>query len=56
VKQNPQGISCDIFDKHPQPEYAGIDMICMPHVHSNISITTKLGVILLSILEVFEAF
>jgi hypothetical protein len=45
VKQNPQGISCDIFDKHPQPEYAGIDMICMPHVHSNISIIAKLGVI-----------
>jgi hypothetical protein len=45
VKQNPQGISCDIFDKRPQPEYAGIDIICMPHVHSNISITVKLGVI-----------
>jgi hypothetical protein len=45
VKQNPQGISCDIFDKRPQPEYAGIDIICMPHVHSNISITAKLGVI-----------
>jgi hypothetical protein len=45
VKQNPQGISCDIFDNRPQPEYAGIDMICMPHVHSNISITAKLGFI-----------
>jgi hypothetical protein len=26
-------------------EYTGIDMILMPHVHSNISITAKLGVI-----------
>jgi hypothetical protein len=34
-----------IFDKHSQPEYAGIDMICIPHVHSNIYVTAKLGVI-----------
>jgi hypothetical protein len=34
VKQSPQGISCGIFDQCFQPEYAGIDMICMPHVHS----------------------
>jgi hypothetical protein len=40
-----QGLSCDIFDKCSQPEYAGIDMIRMPHVHSNISMTAKLGVI-----------
>jgi hypothetical protein len=45
VKQSPQGISCDIFDKRSQPEYAGIEMIRMPHVHSNISITAQLGVI-----------
>jgi hypothetical protein len=45
MKRSPQGISCDIFDKCSQPEYAGIDMICMSHVHSNISITAKLGVI-----------
>jgi hypothetical protein len=45
VKQSPQGISCDIFDKGSQPEYAGIEMIRMPHVHSNISITAQLGVI-----------
>jgi hypothetical protein len=46
VKQTcPQGISCDIFDECPQPEYAGIEMIHMPHVHSNISIIVKLGVI-----------
>jgi hypothetical protein len=37
--------SCDIFDKCSQPEYAGIEMIRMPHVYSNISITAKLGVI-----------
>jgi hypothetical protein len=37
--------SCDIFEKCSQPEYAGIEMIRMPHVHSNISITAKLGVI-----------
>jgi len=39
VRQSPQGLSCDIFDKRSQPEYAGIEMIRMPHVHSNISIT-----------------
>jgi hypothetical protein len=44
VRQNPQGLSCDIFDKHTQPEYAGIKMIRMPHVHSIISMTAKLGV------------
>jgi hypothetical protein len=45
VRQSPQGLSCDIFDKRSQPEYAGIEMIRMPHVHSNISMTSKLGVI-----------
>jgi hypothetical protein len=45
VRQSPQGLSCDIFDKHSQPEYAGIEMIRMPYVHSNISMTVKLGVI-----------
>jgi hypothetical protein len=46
VKQTcPQGISCDIFDTCSQPEFAGIDMIHMPHVHCNISIIVKLGVI-----------
>ncbi len=32
-----------IFDQHSQPEYASIEMIRMPHVHSNISMTAKLG-------------
>jgi hypothetical protein len=45
VRQSPQGLSCDIFDKSSEPEYAGIEMIRMPDVHSNISITVKLGVI-----------
>jgi hypothetical protein len=45
VRQSPQGLSCDIFDKCSQPEYAGIEMIRMPHVHSSMSITVKLGVI-----------
>jgi len=45
VSQSPQGLSCDIFDKRSQPEYAGIEMIRMPHFHSNISMTAKLGVI-----------
>ncbi len=45
VRQSPQGLSCDIFDEHSQPEYAGIGMIRMPHVHSNISMTVRLGVI-----------
>ncbi len=31
--------------KSSQPEYAGIEIIRMPHVHSNISMTAKLGVI-----------
>jgi hypothetical protein len=44
VKLSPQGISCDFFDEHSQWEYAVIEMIHMPHVHSNISITAKLGV------------
>jgi len=42
VSQSPQGLSCDIFDKRSQP---GIEMIRMPHVHSNFSMTAKLGVI-----------
>ncbi len=45
MRQSPQGLSCDIFDKRSQPEYAGIEMIGMPHVHSNISRTAKLGAI-----------
>jgi len=45
VRQSPQGLCCDIFDKRSQPEYTGIEMIRMPHVHSNISVTAKLGVI-----------
>jgi len=45
VKQSPQVISCDIFDKHSQSEYVGIDMICMPDFPSNISIAVKLGVV-----------
>ncbi len=44
MRQSPQGLSCDIFDKRSQPEHAGIEMIRMPHVHSNISMTVKLGV------------
>ncbi len=44
VRQSPQGLSCDIFD-NCSPEYAGIEMIRMPHVHSNISMTAKLGVV-----------
>jgi hypothetical protein len=35
MNQSPQGLFNDIFDKRSQPEYAGIDMIRMPHVHSN---------------------
>jgi len=45
VSQSPQGLSCDIFYKRSQPKYASINMIKMPHVHSNISMTIKLGVI-----------
>jgi hypothetical protein len=45
MNQGLQGLSCDIFDKRSQPEYAGIEMIRMPHVHSNFSMNAKLGVI-----------
>ncbi len=27
-------LTMDIFDKLSEPEYAGIDMICVPHVDS----------------------
>jgi len=43
--QSPPGISCDTFDKYTQPECAGIDMIHIPQVDPNISITAQLGVI-----------
>jgi hypothetical protein len=43
VRQSPQGLSCDIFDKHSQPEYAGIEMIRVPHVHFNISNDCEAG-------------
>jgi hypothetical protein len=45
VRQSPQGLSWDIFDKCIQPEYAGIGMIRMPQVYSNISITEKLSIV-----------
>jgi hypothetical protein len=45
VNQSPQGILCDYFDKRSQPEYVGIEMIYVPLIHSNISITAKSGVI-----------
>lgn len=45
MKQNPQGISCGIFDTCSKPEDAGIEIICMPHGHSNISIVANFGVI-----------
>jgi hypothetical protein len=44
VKKSTHGISCDVFDKCSLPEYAGIGMIHMPHDHSNIFISAKLGV------------
>ncbi len=45
MSQSPQGLSRDIFDNRSQPEYVGIEMIRMPHVHSNISMIAKLEVI-----------
>jgi hypothetical protein len=38
-------VSTDIFYNHIQPEKEGIDMIHMPHVHSNLVIAAKWGVI-----------
>jgi hypothetical protein len=43
VEQSLQGLSCDIFEKRSQPEYAGIEMIRMHHVHSDISMTETGG-------------
>jgi hypothetical protein len=40
-----RGLYGEIFDKSTQPEYAGLDMIHMPHIQSNISITANLGTI-----------
>jgi hypothetical protein len=45
MRQSPQGISYDIFGKCFELEDTSVDMIHMPHVHSNISITAKLGFI-----------
>jgi hypothetical protein len=45
MRQSPQGISYDIFGKCFELKYTSVDMIHMPHVHSNISITAKLGFI-----------
>jgi hypothetical protein len=45
MRQNLKGLSCDIFYKHFQPKFASAEMIKMFHVHSNISMTAKLGVI-----------
>jgi hypothetical protein len=38
INQSPRGLWCDICDKFTQPEYAVIDMMCMPHAHSNITL------------------
>jgi hypothetical protein len=40
-----RGLFGEIFDKSTQPEYAGLDMIHMPHIDSNISIAANLGTI-----------
>jgi hypothetical protein len=33
---------CDVFDKHTQLEYAGIDVIRIPHIHPSIFIIAEL--------------
>jgi hypothetical protein len=43
IMQSHWGIAYDIVDKFSQPEYASIDMICIPHLHFNSPITAKLG-------------
>jgi hypothetical protein len=56
VQQIPQGIPCDIFDKHSQPEeYASIEIIYMSQFHCNISITVHLGVINSQFYRFFKA-
>ncbi len=46
AKQISQGISCDIFEIHFQPEHVRIDMIHMPHVHSKFSLLLQSWVII----------
>jgi hypothetical protein len=43
ISQNPKGLNIDILGKKIQPEYMGINMICMPQVDSNISDSAKFG-------------
>jgi hypothetical protein len=46
----------NILNQRMQPENAGIDMICMPPIHSNISITAKFGVSIVNFTCFFEVF
>jgi hypothetical protein len=43
MSQNPKGLNIDILGKKIQPEYMGIDMICMPL--DNILDSAKFGVV-----------
>jgi hypothetical protein len=43
ISQNPKGLNIDILGKNIQPEYMGINMICMTQVDSNISDSAKFG-------------
>jgi hypothetical protein len=45
IIRSPRDLSCAIVYVHTLSEYANIDMICMPHVHSKVSITAELGTI-----------
>ncbi len=47
VKQSLQGLSLHIFYKRSQPKYENILMIKMLHVHSNISLSMELGMLLI---------
>ena len=39
------GLEVDVYDKRLELEYANLDIIRMPHIFSNISLTTKYGAI-----------
>jgi len=45
MKQSPQRSSCDFFNIRFQPKCAGVEMIRIPHVHSNILMIVELGVV-----------
>jgi hypothetical protein len=55
MKQRPQGISCDIFGKCSQPDYANIDMLFIASISFQYLWYCSVGCYQYSVLQVFEA-